>query len=687
MPPCSQIRRGAIRLTTLLLIVASACICAKAQCTFTNGDFETGTLIGWTSYFRSNDIGNWYNYTGVVSPQTLHNISAPPQGSHAATTDHNAATTHELYQDFTLPAGQSGTLSFYVAYNNTWTSFITLNSLDYSNNQQIRIDLVRPTAPHESINAHDVYVKLFQTQPGDPLVLGPTLKTFDVSGFAGVTTRLRFAEAVGLNYFPFAVDNVCLSTTRVTMTRPTATGSAVKADFGGVNLTFPSVTVAGTTSLTQLDPATVQTSPPVGDTFIGPAYDLSTTATVTTPIHVCMFLPIVTDNTAFDHLRLLHKVAGVWVDLPSSSKDMVARELCGDVTSLSPFTAAVGSLAPTAAPSQISGRVTTADGSPLGGVVMQLNGSDSKRTITAVDGSYSFSVETGGLFTVTADRGNFSFAPHSRSVNALGNVTDATFTAIPDAAPTVNPLDTNLFFVRQQYLDFLSREPDAPGLEYWAVQLDSCGIDQTCLRQRRLDISAAFFASAEFQQTGSFIYRLYSAGLGRRLSYDEFAADRQQVVGGANLSASKASFASSFVARSEFQQRYSGDLTAESFVDALIASVRNDTDVDLSAARANLINRYSSGTALSESRSIVLTDLIEQTDFKQAVYDPSFVLMQYFGYLGRNADDRGYQFWLDVIHELAPENFRGIVCSFLSSTEYQQRFSPITTRSNAECGQ
>ena len=119
----------------------------------------------------------------------------------------------------------------------------------------------------------------------------------------------------------------------------------------------------------------------------------------------------------------------------------------------------------------------------------------------------------------------------------------------------------------------------------------------------------------------------------------------------------------------------------------MLANVRTNTEVDLSAARANLINRYSTGTNMNESRSLVLSDVIEQGSFTQALYNPSFVAMQYFGYLGRNAEDGGYSFWLDVLDHREPGNFRGIVCSFLSSAEYQQRFSPVTTHNNGECGQ
>lgn len=126
---------------------------AQAQCTFTNGDFETSNLTGWTVYNRgqAGATGNWYNYTGTSTPQSAHIISAPPQGTRAATTDHNNPFTHALYQDFTIPAGQSGTVSFFLAYNNTYVSFINLNTLDFVGNQQARVDLIKTTAGNESI--------------------------------------------------------------------------------------------------------------------------------------------------------------------------------------------------------------------------------------------------------------------------------------------------------------------------------------------------------------------------------------------------------------------------------------------------------------------------------------------------------------------------------------------------------
>ena len=67
------------------------------------------------------------------------------------------------------------------------------------------------------------------------------------------------------------------------------------------------------------------------------------------------------------------------------------------------------------------------------------------------------------------------------------------------------------------------------------------------------------------------------------------------------------------------------------------------------------------------------------------------MLTEYFGYLRRNPDQGGYDFWLNVLNESGrngnPANYRGMVCSFITSTEYQRRFSAIVSHGNAECGQ
>ena len=73
------------------------------------------------------------------------------------------------------------------------------------------------------------------------------------------------------------------------------------------------------------------------------------------------------------------------------------------------------------------------------------------------------------------------------------------------------------FFVRQHYHDFLNREPDAAGLAFWKNEIDSCGpgIEAAqCREVKKINVSAAFFLSIEFQETGYHVYRTYKAAYG-----------------------------------------------------------------------------------------------------------------------------------------------------------------------------
>jgi hypothetical protein len=193
--------------------------------------------------------------------------------------------------------------------------------------------------------------------------------------------------------------------------------------------------------------------------------------------------------------------------------------------------------------------------------------------------------------------------------------------------------------------------------------------------------------SEEFQLGGNYVYRLYRAGLDRRLTYAEFSQDRQQVVGGPHLDESRRAFADSFVMRPEFVQKYQGVDSGPTFVDALLQSVRQDAGVELAARRDELIQSYNAASDVNHARSAVLQAVAEASEYKTAVYNSSFVLTEYFGYLHRNPDANGYAFWVDVLEHRDRGNYRGMVCSFLTSAEYQLRFSPIVVNSNAECGQ
>lgn len=334
---------------------------------------------------------------------------------------------------------------------------------------------------------------------------------------------------------------------------------------------------------------------------------------------------------------------------------------------------------PTAAPASINGQITTADGSPVGGVIMTLTGGvQVRRTITNAEGNYSFiNVDTDHFYSVSPQRANYLFSPGERSFTLLANKTDAVFTALP-VLETANSLDTPEFFVRQNYLDFLGREPEQGGLDYWSGEIHSCNGDERCTNARRIGVAAAFFIEEEFQKTGSFVYRLYKGSLERQPTYAEFTVDRKVSAGG-TLDERQAAFAEEWVGRAAFRQRYPDAMTAVEFVNRLFDTAGL---APYSEERRQEIEAVLRG----KTRAQVLRDMIEISEFRRREYNPSFVLMEYFGYLRRDPDREGYEFWLETLNNRVPGNYGAMVCAFITSREYQQRFSSVVTRTNRDCG-
>ncbi|HXD32427.1 MAG TPA: FG-GAP-like repeat-containing protein [Pyrinomonadaceae bacterium] len=276
---------------------------------------------------------------------------------------------------------------------------------------------------------------------------------------------------------------------------------------------------------------------------------------------------------------------------------------------------------------------------------------------------------------------------------------------------TGNPLDDAQYFVTQHYYDFLNRVPDQGGLDFWKGQITQCGTDVQCLRTQRITVSNAFFYEQEYQQTGSYVVRLYRAAYGNNqpisnndnnpnfpnenkklVNYSVFSTDRARVRGGPSLAQTQLDLANAFVLRLQFLAKYPSTLDGPAYVDALIANINTDIGVALSSQRQALIDLFN-----QSGRGAVLyriaddntqTNPINNRAFIDAEYNRAFVLTQYFGYLRRNPDIGGYLFWLGQVNSAplrALEKQRAMVCSFITSLEYQQRFSPVATHNNTEC--
>ncbi|MBV9927727.1 MAG: hypothetical protein JOZ96_22095 [Acidobacteria bacterium] len=262
-----------------------------------------------------------------------------------------------------------------------------------------------------------------------------------------------------------------------------------------------------------------------------------------------------------------------------------------------------------------------------------------------------------------------------------------------DAGTQPNPIDQTDFFVQQHYADFLSRQPDTDGFNFWKNEIDQCGADAQCREVKRVNVSAAFFLSIEFRDSGFFAYRAYKASFpdsGSRLRgfplYRELWHDQQRIGQGvvvgqgnwqAQLAANRQAYALEFVQRPEFFIRYPQFLRPDQFVDNLNANAGNP----LSQAERDqqVANLTASNNAAG--RAAVLTAVIEDADFTNAEFNRAFVLAEYFGYLRRNPFDTpdtnftGFDFWLGKLNQFNGNYIQAeMVKAFISSDEYRKRF-------------
>src|SRR5436190_2007118 len=263
---------------------------------------------------------------------------------------------------------------------------------------------------------------------------------------------------------------------------------------------------------------------------------------------------------------------------------------------------------------------------------------------------------------------DYSFAPYSAAVISL----------IPT---TRNRIDDARIFVTQHYQDFLNRQPDASGLVFWTNEILFCGGDQQCIEIKRINVSAAYFLSIEFQQTGYLVERMYKAAYGDGsgastfngahqlpvpiVHFNEFVSDTQQIgqgviVGQAGwetvLENNKQTFAAQFVQRARFASAFATSMPPAQFVDALFANAGvTPTAMDRDAA----IAEFGSATDTSDlaARARVLRKVAENSSLVTNEFNRAFVLMQFFGYLrrdpnsGPDTDYTGYDFWLAKLNQ------------------------------------
>ena len=307
------------------------------------------------------------------------------------------------------------------------------------------------------------------------------------------------------------------------------------------------------------------------------------------------------------------------------------------------------------------------------------------------------------------------FLRAERSGNGPGRIYTITITCTNDtnrlsSTERVNvivPHDQDAFFVAQNYLDFLTRQPDESGWSFWTNQITSCGTDEQCLEARRISVSASFFLSIEFQNNGFLVERLYKIAYGDSLGNSTFGAAHQLAVPVVRfneflqgtqeigkdvvvlqpgweeaLQYNKQVFAGEFVETPRFIAAFPTTMAPADFVDKLN---QNGGNMLSPSERTSAIALFGGAADSSNAtaRAQVVLQVAEDPDLSNAEFTRAFVMAEYFGYLRRNPNDApdldytGYDFWLTKLNQFHGNYIASeMVKAFTTSTEYQQRFGP-----------
>lgn len=182
----------------------------------------------------------------------------------------------------------------------------------------------------------------------------------------------------------------------------------------------------------------------------------------------------------------------------------------------------------------------------------------------------------------------------------------------------------------------------------------------------------------EFPRTSFFAYRIVKASLGRIPTRAEFMKAMKRLGRGlyvgtpgweAQLDLNRAALLTDWTESGEFTELCDGRSNAE-IVDALSRNTGRELSKD---SRDRLISRLNAG----ETRASVLRDFAEDKEFYAREYNTAFVLMHFFGYLGRNPgeppdrDLSGFNFWVSVLDKTS--DYRALGRAFLNSKEYKER--------------
>jgi hypothetical protein len=238
-------------------------------------------------------------------------------------------------------------------------------------------------------------------------------------------------------------------------------------------------------------------------------------------------------------------------------------------------------------------------------------------------------------------------------VNAFSSAGASAYTSVA-CGFTKATATTNSFFVRQQYVDFLDREPDAGGFSGWVDALNG-GLT-------RANLIETFMDSEEFYFQGKFIARAYLGILTRDAEYAGFRAWLEVLLDGM----SREQIVQFFLDSGEFKAKFGSNLTDAEFVDKMY------TNVLLRSADTGGLNAWVGALNSGQiTRAQVALSFLDSVEFQSLSVSQNRldVSLLYFDLLRRDPDPGEFSAWVGALNSGLP--FVSVIDAFLMSGEYQ----------------
>ena len=215
-------------------------------------------------------------------------------------------------------------------------------------------------------------------------------------------------------------------------------------------------------------------------------------------------------------------------------------------------------------------------------------------------------------------------------------------------------------FVMQQYRDFLARESDEAGIDFWVGAMSPPSGSGQAPVQRTAMIQT-FLDSAEFGGTVAPVARLYFAYFLRIPDYGglNFWIGRHR--SGDSLAAISDQFATS----PEFVATY-GSLDNAQFVQRVYSNVL--ARAPDSGGLAFWVGQMNAGM----TRGQMMLQFSESPEYQALIRSEVYVTMIYSGMLRREPDSDGFRYWVDALDR--GTSVQGLIDLFVGSGEYHNRF-------------